>query len=40
MKKRKRPKTEAAPAIGDRLLTLRRAEEVLRLNPLDVSLRV
>jgi len=32
MKKRKEPKTEAAPAIGDRLLTLREAADVLRLS--------
>ena len=32
MTKRKKPKTDAAP-IGDRLLTLREAAEVLRLNP-------
>jgi excisionase family DNA binding protein len=30
--KRKKPKTDA-PAIGDHLLTLREAAEVLRLNP-------
>jgi excisionase family DNA binding protein len=29
----KKRKTDAAPAIGDRLLTLREAAEVLRLNP-------
>jgi excisionase family DNA binding protein len=33
MTKRKEPKTVAAPAIGERLLTLREAAEVLRLNP-------
>jgi excisionase family DNA binding protein len=33
MKKPRKPKTDAAPAIGDRLLTLREAAEVLRLNP-------
>jgi excisionase family DNA binding protein len=32
MTKRKKPKADAAP-IGDRLLTLREAAEVLRLNP-------
>jgi excisionase family DNA binding protein len=32
MKTRKRPKTNAAPAIGDRLLTLREAADVLRLS--------
>jgi excisionase family DNA binding protein len=32
MKTRKKPKTEAAPAIGDRLLKLREAAEVLRLS--------
>jgi excisionase family DNA binding protein len=29
----KKRKPDAAPAIGDRLLTLREAAEVLRLNP-------
>jgi len=29
----KKPKTGAAPSIGERLLTLREAAEVLRLNP-------
>jgi excisionase family DNA binding protein len=33
MKKPRKPKTDTAPAIGDRLLTLREAAEVLRLNP-------
>ena len=33
MKTREKPKTDAAPAIGDRLLTLREAAEVLRLSP-------
>ena len=33
MKKPRKPKTDAALAIGDRLLTLREAAEVLRLNP-------
>jgi excisionase family DNA binding protein len=33
MTKLKEPKIDAAPAIGDRLLTLREAAEVLRLNP-------
>jgi excisionase family DNA binding protein len=28
----KKPKTDAAPAIGDRLLTLREAADVLRLS--------
>jgi excisionase family DNA binding protein len=32
MTKRKKPKTDAAPAIGDRLLTLREAADVLRLS--------
>jgi excisionase family DNA binding protein len=32
MKKRKKPKTDAAPAIGEKLLTLREAAEVLRLS--------
>lgn len=32
MKKRKKPEAEAAPEIGDRLLTLREAAEVLRLS--------
>jgi excisionase family DNA binding protein len=32
MKTRKKPRTEAAPAIGDRLLTLREAADVLRLS--------
>jgi excisionase family DNA binding protein len=32
MNKRKKPKTDAAPAIGDRLLTLREAADVLRLS--------
>jgi excisionase family DNA binding protein len=33
MKKPRKPKTDAALAIGDRLLTLSEAAEVLRLNP-------
>jgi excisionase family DNA binding protein len=33
MTKRKKPKTETAPPIGEKLLTLREAAEVLRLNP-------
>jgi excisionase family DNA binding protein len=33
MKKRKTPKTDVAPAIGEKLLTLREAAEVLRLSP-------
>ena len=33
MKKPRKPKTDAALAIGDRLPTLREAAEVLRLNP-------
>ncbi len=33
MNESKKLKTYAAPAIGDRLLTLREAAEVLRLNP-------
>ena len=32
MKKRKKPKTDATPAIGEKLLTLREAAEVLRLS--------
>ena len=32
MKTRKKPKTDAVPAIGDRLLTLREAADVLRLS--------
>jgi excisionase family DNA binding protein len=32
MTKRKKPKTDAAPPIGERLLTLREAADVLRLN--------
>ena len=32
MKARKKPKTDAAPAIGEHLLTLREAAEVLRLS--------
>jgi excisionase family DNA binding protein len=32
MKTRKKPKTDAAPAIGDRLLTLREVADVLRLS--------
>ena len=32
MTKRKKPKTDAAPAIADRLLTLREAVDVLQLN--------
>jgi excisionase family DNA binding protein len=32
MKTRKKPKTDAAPAIGDRLLTLREAADILRLS--------
>jgi excisionase family DNA binding protein len=32
MKKRKNPKTEEAPPIGEKLLTLREAAEVLRLS--------
>jgi excisionase family DNA binding protein len=32
MKKRKNPKPDAAPAIGEKLLTLREAAEVLRLS--------
>ena len=32
MTKRKKPKTDAAPAIGDRLLTLREGADVLRLS--------
>jgi len=32
MTKRKKPKTDAAPAIADRLLTLREAVDVLRLS--------
>jgi excisionase family DNA binding protein len=32
MTKCKKPKTDAAPAIGDRLLTLREASDVLRLS--------
>ncbi len=32
MNKRQKAKTEPAPAIGDRLLTLREAAEVLRLS--------
>jgi hypothetical protein len=30
--KRKKPKTGAAPSIGDRLVTLREAADVLRLS--------
>jgi hypothetical protein len=33
MKKPRKPKTDAALAIGDRLLTLSEAAELLRLNP-------
>ena len=33
MTKRKEPKADAAPPIGEKLLTLREAAEVLRLNP-------
>lgn len=33
MKTRRKRKTDTAPVIGDRLLTLREAAEVLRLNP-------
>jgi excisionase family DNA binding protein len=33
MKKSKKRKTNASPAMGDRLLTLREAAEVLVLNP-------
>jgi hypothetical protein len=32
MKTRKKPTTDAPPAIGDRLLTLREAADVLRLS--------
>jgi excisionase family DNA binding protein len=32
MNKREKPKTHAVPAIGDRLLTLREAADVLRLS--------
>jgi excisionase family DNA binding protein len=32
MKKRRKPNIDAAPAIGDRLLTLREAADVLRLS--------
>jgi hypothetical protein len=32
MKKRKKAKPDAAPAIGEKLLTLREAAEVLRLS--------
>ena len=32
MKKRKKPKTDAALAIGEKLLTLREAAEVLRIS--------
>ncbi len=32
MKTRKKPKTDGAPAIGDRLLNLREAADVLRLS--------
>jgi hypothetical protein len=38
MTKRKRPKTDAAPPIGEKLLTMREAAEVLRLNPRTVRI--
>jgi excisionase family DNA binding protein len=33
MKTRKKPRAEAAPPIGEKLLTMREAAEVLQLNP-------
>lgn len=33
MTKNKKPKIDAAPSIGEKLLTLREAAEALRLNP-------